>query len=56
MKELEKNCWYWFTDPREGDIWYPVYVRSDSKLMIDNQVFPQARFKALTFVKAIMPD
>ena len=55
MKTLEYNTWYWVTDPREGDVWSPVYVNSNFEYMLDGNPHPILELKSLTIVKAIMP-
>lgn len=52
---LEYNTWYWITDPREGDVWYPVYVNSEFEYLLDGVAHDVLELKSLLVKKAIMP-
>jgi len=54
--ELERNCWYWYTDPREGDVWYPCWLQDDGNYLIDGRVHPPVMVAGLTFIKAVLPE
>ena len=56
METLEYDTWYWVTDPREGDVWYPVYVNSNFEYLLDGVAFSVLELKVLTVVKAVMPE
>ena len=54
--DKEKGCWYWGTDPREGDVWFPFYYREDGVILIDGvEQDAEPTFNALITVKAEMP-
>ena len=55
MDNLQINTWYWFTDPREGDTWYPIYIMSNSEYMLDGMAWSISELKNLTVEKAVMP-
>ena len=56
MGNLDKKCWYWFTDPREGDVWYPCYVMESGQIRVDGWDQDPKLFKDLIFRKAVMPE
>jgi hypothetical protein len=29
--KIERNTWYWASDPREGDIFTPLFVNTDGQ-------------------------
>ena len=54
--ELESATWYWITDPREGDTWYPIFAQSTKVYIMDGKQYPASNLKELTVVKAEMPE
>ena len=56
IKGKDKNCWYWYTDPREGDVWYPCYYMDNGQVMVDGSKKDASMFDGLTIIKAVMPD
>jgi hypothetical protein len=54
--ELENDTWYWVSDPREGDIFYPVYVNETGHVVMDGKHNDPKNIKGLTIDKAVMPD
>lgn len=54
--KLEHNTWYWMYDPREGDIFYPVYIIDDTLCMLDGFHTEIDELGDIAFVEAIMPD
>lgn len=52
----EKNCWYWYTDPREGDIWYPCYLMDNGEVMIDGHKRHANLCNGVAVIKAVMPE
>ena len=53
---LENDTWYWISDPREGDIYYPVYVCCEStNFQLDGKYYAVSSQGGATFTKAIMP-
>ncbi len=55
IMKLEYDTWYWVGDPREGDIWYPVFVNSNFEAMMDGKAHDLESIKGLTVIKAVMP-
>lgn len=53
--KLEYDTWYWVSDPREGDIWFPVFVNSNFEYVLDGEFRSILELKELTVYKAIMP-
>ena len=52
---LEYNTWYWITDPREGDVWHPVYVSDNFTYILEGKARDVLELKYLTTIKAVMP-
>ena len=55
MNKIECGKWYWFTDPSEGDVWYPIFAQSTEFYMLDGESRPVAELKNLRVDEAIMP-
>jgi len=53
--KIEYGKWYWITDPREGDVWYPIFAQSTEYYMLDGDSRPVTELKDLRVVEAIMP-
>lgn len=56
MDDLEKNCWYWCGDPREGGVWYPCYVLDNGQIMMDGHKKDADLYQGLEFIKAVVPN
>ena len=54
-REYEANNWYWVTDPREGDVWHPVFVR-EKDVLWDGNSWDLHIMTQLLVVKSVMPD
>jgi len=54
--EYKEDTWYWFTDPREGDIFYPLYSNSSSDLLIDGEIIIPDDLIGCNIVEAVMPN
>ncbi len=54
--DLENNTWYWYTHYTEGDIFHPIFVRVDGKVLLDNKLIDKEKLKGLDFYKASMPN
>jgi len=52
---IEYGKWYWITDPREGDVWYPIFAQSTEFYMMDGKTLPVTDLDGLTVVEAAMP-
>jgi hypothetical protein len=56
MKKLLHGEWYWISDYREGDIFYPVYIVDDTHLLIDGISYKISEQGGdVTFTLAVMP-
>jgi hypothetical protein len=53
--KIEYGKWYWITDPREGDVWYPIFAQSTEFYMLDGDSRPVTELNDLRVIEAIMP-
>lgn len=53
---LEKDTWYWYTAISEGDVFYPLYVRSDGVILVDGKEYLKEDLGGALIYKAIMPN
>lgn len=52
---LEKNSWYWISSREDGDVFYPVLVKDNGFIQIDDLDRPPEYFKDVIFDKCDMP-
>jgi len=55
MDELEKDSWYYFTLPSEGDTWYPVWISDNNECVLDGKRIKLTKLEGMIFEKAVMP-
>ena len=57
---IERNTWYWISDPREGDIFTPLFVNDAGQYYMDGEklglVDSTQIEESLTWNKAEMPE
>ena len=57
MPELEPDTWYWVSDFREGDIFYPIYVNDAGSVFVDREKMDDlSGIENFTWNKAVMPN
>ena len=47
--ELINDTWYWLSDPREGDIFYPVFIVDDTYMLVDGETHVIAKSLGANF-------
>jgi len=52
--EKYKEGWYWITNPQEGDVWYPIFIR-EHDFLLDGKSRPLSQLLCLIVKPAIMP-
>ena len=55
----ETDTWYWVWDPREGDIFWPIFVNIEGTYYMDGKVVTKKiknGLNKLSWTKAVMPD
>jgi hypothetical protein len=55
MKKLLHEEWYWMSDYREGDVFYPVFIVDDKNMLVDDELHEIAKSSGATFNLAVMP-
>ena len=53
--EFEKDCWYWMFNPEEGGIFYPIYINSDGRVVMDGKIMDESP-QDLPLERAEMPN
>jgi|TARA_R110000850_G_scaffold173812_4_gene299360 hypothetical protein len=53
--ELINDTWYWLSDPREGDIFYPVFIVDDTYMLVDGETHVIEKSLGANFDLAVMP-
>jgi len=54
--KLEKDAWYWISDPNEGDIFYPIQAVDETYVRMDEKHYHKKDIEGLTINKAILPN
>jgi len=55
IEDLEKEAWHWIIQDEDNSP-YPVYVRDNGFISLDDYDHPIEGFVDFKFIKAIMPE
>ena len=55
QEKYKPHTWYWVTDPREGDTWYPIYITEVYWMMDGKPNYDFTDLEDLLIEEAMLP-